>query len=235
MPGTHIDDLLHLWAASMREGDDPPFANHGDLYDTIDAIPHGGVPWSCFSIRFAGDVPEEEPPPWMVADYDVWYCDPRAVIQNQLANPDFKGEIDIAPLQEFKAGGERVWSNFMSGNWAWQQADIISEDPQTHGGVFVPVILGSDKTTVSVATGQNEYYPLYASTANVHNNVRRAHRNAVSIIAFLSIPKSKDFNSFRVPFSQFNYFTADRQYADDPTFRKFRRQLFWKRTGVPDT
>jgi hypothetical protein len=57
--------------------------------------------------------------------------------------------------------------------------------------MFAPVILGSDKTTVSVATGQNDFYPLYASLGNVHNSVRRAHRDAVSLIAFLSIPKSK--------------------------------------------
>jgi hypothetical protein len=31
--------------------------------------------------------------------------------------------------------------------------DIIAEDPDTHGSMFVPIILGSDKTTVSVATG----------------------------------------------------------------------------------
>jgi hypothetical protein len=57
--------------------------------------------------------------------------------------------------------------------------------------MFVPVVLGSDKTTVSVATGQNDYYPLYISLGNVHNSVRRAHRNAVSLLAFLAIPKSK--------------------------------------------
>lgn len=53
--------------------------------------------------------------------------------------------------------------------------DVIAQDPKTHRSVFVPIILGSDKTTVSVATGQNEYYPLYASIGNVHNHVRRAH------------------------------------------------------------
>lgn len=57
--------------------------------------------------------------------------------------------------------------------------------------MFVPVVLGSDKTTVSVATGQNEYYPLYASIGNAQNQVRRAHRNALSLIGFLAIPKSK--------------------------------------------
>lgn len=55
----------------------------------------------------------------------------------------------------------------------------------------MPVILGSDKTTVSVATGANDYYPLYVSIGNVRNNVRRAHRDAVAIIGFLAMPKSK--------------------------------------------
>ena len=56
--------------------------------------------------------------------------------------------------------------------------------------MIVPVILGSDKTTTSVATGDNEYYPLYISIGNVHNNVRRAHRDAVEVVGFLCVAKS---------------------------------------------
>lgn len=59
--------------------------------------------------------------------------------------------------------------------------------------MFAPIVLGSDKTTVSVATGQNDFYPLYISLGNVHNSVRRAHRNAVALIGFLAIPKSMYF------------------------------------------
>jgi hypothetical protein len=61
--------------------------------------------------------------------------------------------------------------------------------------MFVPIVLGSDKMTVSVVTGQNDYYPLYISLGNVHNSVRRAHRNAVSLLAFLAIPKG-DFSAY---------------------------------------
>ena len=60
-----------------------------------------------------------------------------------------------------------------------------------HGSMFIPVILRSDKMTVSVVIGQTEFYPLYGSIGNVHNNVRRAYRNAISLIGFLAIPKSK--------------------------------------------
>jgi len=68
---------------------------------------------------------------------------------------------------------------------------MIAKDADTHGAMFVPVVLGSDKTTVSVATGNTEYYPLYISLGNIHNNVRRAHRDAITILAFLAIPKSQ--------------------------------------------
>jgi hypothetical protein len=57
--------------------------------------------------------------------------------------------------------------------------------------MFVPIILGSDKTTVSVGTSNNEYYPLYMSIGNICNNVRRAHHNGVVLVGFLAIPKSK--------------------------------------------
>lgn len=57
--------------------------------------------------------------------------------------------------------------------------------------MFVPIICGSDKTTVSVATGQNDYYPAYMSLGSIHNNVCRAHRDAMIPIAFFAIPKSK--------------------------------------------
>ncbi|OCH84975.1 hypothetical protein OBBRIDRAFT_807869 [Obba rivulosa] len=55
--------------------------------------------------------------------------------------------------------------------------DIITKDERNHGSIFIPVVLGSNKTTIFVATGQNEYYPL-------------AHQNAVIVIGFLAIPKT---------------------------------------------
>ena len=77
-----------------------------------------------------------------------------------------------------------------------------------HGCTFVPIILGSDKTTVSVATGQHEYYPIYLSIGNVHNDVRRAHKDALVLIRFLPIPK------------------GPRKETDNDEFRDFRRRLF---------
>ncbi|ETW85234.1 hypothetical protein HETIRDRAFT_309894 [Heterobasidion irregulare TC 32-1] len=41
------------------------------------------------------------------------------------------------------------------------------------------------------AIGQNKYYSLYISNSNIHNNVRKAYCDAISLVRFLAIPKSK--------------------------------------------
>ena len=42
----------------------------------------------------------------------------------------------------------------------FRSQDIIAEDEDAHGAMLVPIISGSDKTTVSVATGHQEYHPV---------------------------------------------------------------------------
>lgn len=61
------------------------------------------------------------------------------------------------------------------------------------GSMLVPMILGSDKTTVSVATGHREYWPLYSSIGNIHNNVRQVHGAGIVLIGFIAIPKGLSF------------------------------------------
>ncbi|KAH8984531.1 hypothetical protein EDB86DRAFT_3084417 [Lactarius hatsudake] len=109
-----------------------------------------------------------------------------------LAHPGFKDHMDYVPYREYDPKTQTWrWRDFMSGDWAWMQADEIARDPSTHGSTFVPVILGSDKTVVSVATGHTEYWPLYLSIGNVRNNLRRAHKGGVAVISFLSILTAK--------------------------------------------
>jgi len=122
MPGAQIDVLFDLWATAGDNGTEPPFAGHNDLYETIDSIPLGDLPWNCFTVTYNGPLPDGEAPTWMTTEYEVWCRDVRLVMRSQLANPDFKSEIDYTPLQMFGPTGKREWSNVMTGNWAWKQA-----------------------------------------------------------------------------------------------------------------
>ncbi|KAG1846644.1 hypothetical protein F4604DRAFT_1884139 [Suillus subluteus] len=150
----NLDFLCDLMAMTLaKHHDTPPFTNHKDLKNVIDATQLGDVPWQCFSVQYLGERPE------------IFH-------------------IFLALL------------------------DIISKDPETCGSALVPIILGSNKTIVSVGTGNNEYYPLYASISNVRNNVQHMHRDALVIIGFLTIPKT------------------DKIHSKDDAFRMFHCQLF---------
>lgn len=126
MSATNIDTLLDLWGATLyQSGGSPPFANHSDLYNTIDSTLLGGVPWQNFSIVYQGTRPQGEGvvvPEWMTSSYEVWFRDPHVLIKNILANPDYNDHVDYAPIREFGSSGSRQYHNFMSGDWAWKQA-----------------------------------------------------------------------------------------------------------------
>jgi len=128
MSAGDINKLMHLWGLSLTShGDTPPFADHRDLYATIDETPIGDVRWQSFSMKYNSDVDSEsDHAQWMNASYTVWFRDPRTVIHNMLGNPDLKNETDYVPYREWIVGegddSKRQWCNVMSGDWAWDQA-----------------------------------------------------------------------------------------------------------------
>ncbi|KAJ7076233.1 hypothetical protein B0H15DRAFT_740894, partial [Mycena belliarum] len=171
----------------------------------INSIQQGDIPWESYSVQYTGPVPV-----WMTETFQVWFRCPLAIFEKQLANPDFKDELDWAPKWVFK-DGKHQFTDLFPGNWVWGTRSkwydkIAAEDLTTHGAMFVSGVFGSDKTTVWVGTGDTEFYPFYGG--NAYNSTGRPHREALSLITFLSIPKTT------------------RQYAKSKEFRKFRRQLF---------
>ncbi|KAL0573212.1 hypothetical protein V5O48_008750, partial [Marasmius crinis-equi] len=208
----HIDELMEIVTALSEEGGtESLFADAKDLYSIIDACESGSVPWQAFSVSYDGPRVAGKIEPWMDKEFVVYYRDPREVLHRQLGNRDFAGEIETTPYQATsRLEGKRQFQNFMLGNWAMREADTIQRDhpSASDGAMLCPVIVGSDKTTVSVATGQNDYYPVYLSNGNLMNNARRSHRGGVSLFMFLAIPKT------------------DRSHQDSAEFRRFRRHLF---------
>ncbi|KAG2030481.1 hypothetical protein BDR03DRAFT_936643 [Suillus americanus] len=202
MAGKQVDELMQVLGSFEELKGCPPFHSDHHIYDTIDTISSGAVHWQSLTLipltlslqnLLPGDPTVA---PWKSTKYEVWYCDPHELV------------IDYSARQVFGEQGQHVWSNFMTRNWAWNQSNTLANDPDCHGAMFVPVILGSDKTTVSMATGQNDFYPLYISTGNLHNNAHHAHKESVSLVGFLSIPQTE----------------RDHDMTDE--FRGFRQHIF---------
>ena len=91
------------------------------MYATIDRIDSGGTPWECLKVSPNIDG-EENPPSWMRAEYEVWYRNVDHVLTEMLNNPDFKDKFDYRAFTYVDQQGQRQWSDFMSGNYAWHQS-----------------------------------------------------------------------------------------------------------------
>jgi len=126
MSAKQVDALMDIWAATLIEANPdnpkrqiPPFRSARHLYDVIDNTPLAGMKWSKFYVKYAGNQPSSNRPPWMDQTFDVWFRDPLACLRNMLANPDFKDSFDYGPYREYSVeSDERQYQDFMSGDWA---------------------------------------------------------------------------------------------------------------------
>ena len=122
-----INFITGLWAASLApHHDSPPFADAKAMYDTIDSTLIGDIPWQSFTLNYNSPPPRnlepnDENPPWTTAGYNIWFHDPHRLIQEMIANPDFAGEFNFVPYQEYSADGQHCFEIFRSGDWAWRQ------------------------------------------------------------------------------------------------------------------
>lgn len=91
------------------------------MYETIDQIQSGPVPFRSYHFKYNGPMPPT-PPKWMTETYELFARDPRLVLQQQLATPEFSNQFNPVPYRRFNRNGDRVFSNLMSGDWAWNQA-----------------------------------------------------------------------------------------------------------------
>ena len=125
MPLDQIDELMHIWASMPKQKGPPPFSGNENLYGSIDAISEGDAPWTSLTMESAeaATLSADDPsvPSWKRATYEVVFRDPQTLLDHQLSNPEFKNHIDYSPKLVYGENGQRVWSDLMTGNWAWNQ------------------------------------------------------------------------------------------------------------------
>ncbi|TEB21048.1 hypothetical protein FA13DRAFT_1834691 [Coprinellus micaceus] len=219
-----INKGLDFWVAAQIQAlksadvEGAPWDSAEAVYKTIDEIQQGNAPFTTVKIRYSGPLPEN-PPAWMTQEYELCVRDTHQVLHHQLATADFASDFDPAPYRQYQPNGERIWSNLMSAEWAWRKADEISKTiPGSRGVMVVPFVTGLDKTTVTVATGHQEYHPFYFSPGNISNVARRGHGNGVIPVAFLPIAKVSKDDQKKKEFKRFarQMYHACIQYIFEP-------------------
>ena len=120
---SEILEGLDIWRVTVVKhsctdlaGDEVPWRNADDLYKTIDAIQAGDAPWKCYQFSYTGPKPPTSPR-WET--YELNTRDILRVLEQQLETSDFCNQTTYIPYQEYDASGNRVYSNLMSGDWAF--------------------------------------------------------------------------------------------------------------------
>jgi hypothetical protein len=72
-------------------------------------------------LKYNGEHPAKNSPPWVDAGYEFWFCDPHKLVTNMLSNSEFEGEMDYVPYQSLQQVMRNVFENFMLGDWTWMQ------------------------------------------------------------------------------------------------------------------
>lgn len=119
-----INKGLDLWlAAKLKAGDNAPlpWSSTDNMYQTIDSIQEGEAPFVTIRFKYSGPIPPN-PPNWMTETYELCTRDSEILLHHQLATTDFANTFTPRPYRQFDHRGDRVWSNLMSGDWAWKEA-----------------------------------------------------------------------------------------------------------------
>ncbi|KIO01513.1 hypothetical protein M404DRAFT_16208 [Pisolithus tinctorius Marx 270] len=174
-----IDGYLQL----QRNKDHPvSFNTAKDLHACIELLPD--VPrWHYQEIKVA---PYQTTTPIV-----LYWRDGLKVIEHLFSNPVFAHCIDLSPYREFEAtdqGQQRVYGEFMSADHTWSTQDSLLP-----GHSFLGVIGASDKTPLTIGTGNKEMHPLLLSIANIHASVcMKATSHSFALAAYLPIPKFRN-------------------------------------------
>ena len=115
----NIDKLMSIWREISTDGSSP-YKDHKDILSTVDSCQSNFVPWQTAYFNYPNEK-EEGCSSWKNATYTVHYQDPCLLVKQILANPELKDCIDWSPYKEYKREN-RLYSNFMSGEWAWKEA-----------------------------------------------------------------------------------------------------------------
>ena len=102
-----------------------------ELERTLDDIPFGSLPWSSFQVRWSGPLTPTSPS-WKRQTYIVHRRDPLATFENTLRNTEYKRTFDPAAYREYTHDGKRIFSNFMSGLFAWKESVRAIFSPLVH-------------------------------------------------------------------------------------------------------
>ncbi|KIM65973.1 hypothetical protein SCLCIDRAFT_38914, partial [Scleroderma citrinum Foug A] len=136
-----------------------------------------GPSWKCHTIN---------PPAPTKRPIALFYRNAIDCIQSLLSHPFFERHILFVPRKVWSTAARviRVYNEWLTGDHAWE---LQSELPD--GATLLGIVLSSDKTNISVMSGNRMAHPLLLSLANIDADIRsKSSLRTFLLLALLPVP-----------------------------------------------
>ncbi|KAI5982220.1 hypothetical protein EDD15DRAFT_2391380 [Pisolithus albus] len=171
---TAIDSLLAL---DILQGIPLSFRTGKQLRACAEVLPSGPA-WLCEEME--PESPTKHP-------VRLFYRQPLECLQSLLSHPLLTPHISFIPRKVWMSAARvcRIYDEWLSGDRAWEIQDALPR-----GATVLGVVLSSDKTNISVMTGNRMAHPVLISLANIDASIRsKTSLHGYLLLTLLPIPK----------------------------------------------
>ncbi|KAG8773231.1 hypothetical protein FRC12_002651 [Ceratobasidium sp. 428] len=155
-----------------------------ELKREINKLPHG-PPWYRETVVVEGDLGDEV--------LDLWKRDVGELVRWLLGNRRFLANMRFAPELHWETAKKKnqIYGEMWSGDWWWRMQNLLGDY-----ATIVPLILSTDKTKMTVISGNQKAWPVYLSIGNISKNIRRQpSERATLLVGFIPVAELSNISN----------------------------------------
>ncbi|QRW12622.1 hypothetical protein RhiLY_11621 [Ceratobasidium sp. AG-Ba] len=110
---------------------------------------------------------------------DLWKRDVIALIRYLLSDRRFIPHMRFAPERQYdsETRQNQIYSEMWSGKWWWRMQNILGRY-----ATIVPIILSTDKSKMTVFSGNQKAWPVYLTIGNISHHIRRCPSERATLL-----------------------------------------------------